>query len=389
MAHISVFIAFAAGLISFLNPCVLPLVPGFLGYLSGTASADPREGRWKIFRHSILFVLGFSFVFALVGALLGSALQGASFTIKIWLGRLSGLLIILFGCQLAGILKIRSFEAERRVPVKKGRFSPYLATFFFGAAFGLSWTPCVGLILGSVLALAISHPAASFFLLMSYALGMGVPFLVVGFFTAVAARMIQKMSRFLVVINKIAGIFFIILGFFVLSTFVRANLFSASSVPKGMRLSQGGSSAVELSVSGGFINTEPLVFKDLVGHKVILLDFWRFGCPNCQEMVPFVESWYRKYKGQGLVVIGVHSPETESEKNAHLVRVALRLLEITYPVLLDNEHRNLNMYNVIYWPTLVLIDAKGRIAARPIGAGGYKEIEAEIVGLLEKMKNGR
>jgi cytochrome c-type biogenesis protein len=389
MADMTIFVAFAAGLVSFLNPCVQPLVPGFLGYLSGTVPGDSGPGRWNIFRHSVFFVLGFSVVFALVGVLLGSALESASFAIRTWLGRLSGVLIILFGGQLVGILKIRSFDVEKKFSVSKGNFSPYVATFFFGAAFGLSWTPCVGLILGSVLALAISRPAASFILLMSYALGMGLPFLAVGFFSSVASKLIQKMGRFLVILNKVAGVFLIMLGIFLLSVFIRANPFPASQIPAEMNTARDGSLAVELSVSDGFINAEPPALKDLLGKKVILLDFWRFGCLHCQEMVPFIEAWHKKYKDEGLMVISIHSPELIGEKDAGNVRAAVRMLGITYPVLLDNDHRNLSMYNVIYWPTLVLIDASGRVAARHIGAGGYKEIEAEIVSLLEKLRHGQ
>jgi cytochrome c-type biogenesis protein len=395
MVDVSVGIAFVAGLLSFLNPCVLPLVPGFLGYLAGVVPGDTGAGRWKIFSHSLFFVLGFSVVFALIGVLLSTALQGISFSIKIWLGRLSGLLIILFGCQLAGILKIRSFETEKKIRVKdvgvedkKNLLVVYGTTFLFGAAFGLSWTPCVGLILGSVLALAASHPARSLLLLVSYALGMGVPFLVVGFFTGAALQAVQKMGRFLSGINKAAGVFLIGLGLFVFVSYARTYPFGMTHVPAGSHKTNSGSSVIELAPPDEFINTAPFALKDWLGRKVIVLDFWRFGCPNCLESVPYVEAWYQKYKDQGLVVVGVHSPELPGERDPKLVRAAVRMLGITYPVVTDNEYQNLNRFNVIYWPTIILIDVQGRVVARHIGAGGYKKIEDEIAGLVKKEGHG-
>ncbi len=214
--RISLAIAFGAGLLSFLNPCVLPLVPGFLGYLSGVSLAQTSAGRRRIFLCSCFFVLGFASVFALLGVLLNTVLQQVSFAAKEWLGRIGGIIIIVFGLNLLGLLEIPWLQREHGVRLRRGvQMSPYVFSFVFGAAFAVGWTPCVGAILGSILALAASRPAASFWLLLGYALGLGVPFLLTGLFASFTAKLIGGMNRHLGIINRLTGIFLILLGILV------------------------------------------------------------------------------------------------------------------------------------------------------------------------------
>ncbi|MDD5573625.1 MAG: cytochrome c biogenesis protein CcdA [Candidatus Omnitrophica bacterium] len=216
MDRISLVIAFGAGLLSFLNPCVLPLIPGFLGYLSGVSSTGFMEGRLRIFLCSCFFVLGFAAVFALLGVLLNTILQQISFTAREWLGRLGGTVIIVFGLHLLGLLEIPWLEKEHKVQLKSGmHLSPYVLSFVFGAVFAVSWTPCVGAILGSILALAANRPGESFWLLLSYALGLGIPFLLTGLFASFAAKLIGRLARYLWIIHRLTGVFLILLGILV------------------------------------------------------------------------------------------------------------------------------------------------------------------------------
>lgn len=209
MAEITLLIAFVAGLLSFLSPCVLPLVPGFLAYLSGVGIG---QGRFKTFANSVAYVLGFSSVFSLLGVLLNTVLQGVAYTVQIWLSRIGGLIIIGFGLFMTGLIKIPWLEKEHTI-TKKSRWSnSYLTSFMFGASFAVGWTPCVGAVLGTVLALAVSSPAIATGLLLSYSLGLGVPFLLVGLFTAQASAFIRKYAGFLKYFNIVVGILVIILG---------------------------------------------------------------------------------------------------------------------------------------------------------------------------------
>jgi len=123
----------------------LPLVPGFLGYLSGVLLTETSRGTPKVFYHTVFFVLGFSCVFALLGVLLNTIFLNVSYTVKVWLGRTGGTIIILFGLYLLGLLRFRFLETEQKIPLKGLSLPPTLFSFVFGAVFGVSWTPCVGL----------------------------------------------------------------------------------------------------------------------------------------------------------------------------------------------------------------------------------------------------
>ena len=209
MAELTFFIAFIAGLVSFLAPCIIPLVPAFLGYLAGTSVE--KASRWTLFGHSFLFVLGFGTVFAVLGVLLNSILSNVAYTAQVWLGRIAGIIIILFGLYLLGLIKPKFLQTEHKFKVHKFG-SKALTSFVFGAAFAVGWTPCVGAVLGSILALAASMPGESFVLLLGYSLGLGLPFLLVGLFAAEFLRFMQRNTSLLKYFNIVVGALILILG---------------------------------------------------------------------------------------------------------------------------------------------------------------------------------
>ena len=214
MAELTFILAFIAGIISFLSPCVLPLIPGFLGYLSGTSISGEQQHKTKLFFNSVAYVLGFSSVFALLGVLLNTILKTISYDVQLWLSRIGGLIIITFGLYLLGLVKLNFLQQERTINVKKFEVS-YITSFFFGAAFAVGWSPCVGAVLGSVFALAASQPGQSFALLLTYALGLGIPFLLVGLFASQALTVIRKYTYVLKYFNIVVGIFLVALGIMV------------------------------------------------------------------------------------------------------------------------------------------------------------------------------
>lgn len=138
MAQLSLLVVFLAGIASFLSPCVLPLIPGFLSYLSGTVGEHPD--RRKTFLSSVFYVLGFSIVFALLGVLLNSTLASISYGVQAWLSRIAGVLIIVFGLHLTGLITIPFLYQEKKLHVRRFH-SIYLTSFVFGAAFAVGWTP--------------------------------------------------------------------------------------------------------------------------------------------------------------------------------------------------------------------------------------------------------
>jgi len=133
--------------------------------------------------------------------------------------------------------------------------------------------------------------------------------------------------------------------------------------------------------AGHWINSEPLRLEDLRG-RVVLIEFWTFGCFNCRNTVPFVKSWDERYREQGLTVIGVHAPETGDESKIEDLRREVASLGINYPVVTDNDHQTLNAYDAYAWPTLFLLDKQGRIRRMRVGEGDYDETERQIQELL-------
>ena len=233
MVEVTIIVAFIAGIVSFVSPCVLPLIPGFLAYLSGT-SAGEHGSRLKVFLNSVAFVLGFSVIFALLGVLLNTILAGVSLKVLTWLSRIGGVIIIIFALYILGLIKISFLEREHKLKVTKKFSITYATSFVFGAAFAVGWTPCVSAILGSVLALTVTKPALGFVLLMSYALGLGIPFLIVGLFTTQATKVISKSATVLKYFNIVVGILLLMLGILVFTNKLNvvANFFAPSFLLK-------------------------------------------------------------------------------------------------------------------------------------------------------------
>lgn len=214
MANIPILVAFFAGIVSFLSPCILPIIPGFLAYLAGesSSSAAAQPSRGSIFLNSFFFVLGFSIVFALLGVLLNGALSHVAYAVQSWLAWIGGAIVIFFGLYLMRFFHIRFLERDHKMAMTAKFHSRYLTSFLFGFAFAAGWTPCVGPVLGGILGIAASAPGEAFWLLLSYAIGLGIPFLVVGLFVAQSADFINKYAAKLEYVNLVFGAILVVLG---------------------------------------------------------------------------------------------------------------------------------------------------------------------------------
>ena len=217
--------AFVAGLITFLAPCTLPLVPAYLGFISGDSTDDLKDpakakaARRKIFLNGVFFIIGFSAVFIVFGTLAG--IVGQSLTpFRIWLTRIGGVLVILFGLFMLGVFKLPFLQIDKRMKVpsflKIGKPSSSLA---IGSAFAFGWTPCVGPILGSILLLASTSTTAlqGSLLLTVFSAGLAVPFLLVAISFSHATKYIEKISIYLKWVSIVGGVFLILLGFLLLT----------------------------------------------------------------------------------------------------------------------------------------------------------------------------
>lgn len=225
MAEITLLLAFAAGLVSFLSPCVLPLIPAFLTYLAGSAAKvaekDAASARGAIFLSSVFFVLGFSVVFSLLGVLLQGVLSVIAYDLRTYLGYAGGSFIIFFGLLLTGLVKVDFLQREHKFTVKRTSHQ-YLTSFLFGAAFAVGWTPCVGAVLGGVLTLAATQPQTALPLMMAYSLGLGLPFLFSGLFLSRLTGFIRYLAPYLKTLNVLFGIVLIVLGILVFTNNLNA-----------------------------------------------------------------------------------------------------------------------------------------------------------------------
>ena len=207
-------IAFVAGVLSFLSPCVLPLVPSYLSFVTGMSLEDMREGshRRRVLLHAGLFVAGFSAIFVLLGA--GATYVGAFLLYNSeWIARVGGVVIVVFGLHLMGAFKLMPLLRERRVHLAD-KPAGYVGTFGVGAAFGAGWTPCIGPVLGAIMTMAASqeHIAAGMLLLLAYSLGLAVPFMLAALALERFLRGFRRFRRYLPAVQKVAGAFLIALG---------------------------------------------------------------------------------------------------------------------------------------------------------------------------------
>ena len=210
------FIALGAGLISFLSPCVLPLIPGYISYISGSSLNELVEKKNINLFPIVLFTVGFSIVFIIFGAastFLGQLLLQNSFELRI----IAGIIIIIFSLHIIGIINLKFLNYEKRIQTntKKNLFSPVV----IGAAFGFGWTPCIGPILGSILALAATEESINkgILLLFFYSLGLAIPFILSGYLIQRFLIFSKNFKKNINLVSKIGGIILLITGILILT----------------------------------------------------------------------------------------------------------------------------------------------------------------------------
>jgi len=226
MLESGIVVSALAGAGSFFSPCILPILPAFISYLSGTTINEiqntggeslslRKSTRLNIFLNTVYFVLGFSLVFAVLGVVLNSVLVNVGIGFQGILSSVGGVVIIAFGLYLILSTKLRQLNFEKRMTTLPRFKTSYITSFVFGAAFAAGWTPCVGPILGSTLTLAATAPGAAYNSLLAYSLGLGIPFLITGAFFSQATGIIRKMVKHLKYFNPAMGALLIVLGILV------------------------------------------------------------------------------------------------------------------------------------------------------------------------------
>lgn len=211
-ASIGLALAFGAGLLSFISPCVLPLIPSYLTFVTGVGFDDLGTKRRAALVHALLFVLGFTIIFVTLGAS-ATVLGRLLLHYRIWITRLGGALVVLFGLYLTGVVHIAAFDRERRVHLVNKPVG-YLGSVFVGIAFGAGWTPCLGPILGAILTYSAASADLSrgIPLLLAYSIGLAIPFLLAAVAVERFLETVTRLRPYLARVSQVSGVLLIVVG---------------------------------------------------------------------------------------------------------------------------------------------------------------------------------
>jgi len=409
--------AFIAGFVTILSPCILPILPVVL---SGSLTGD----KWRPYGVVAGFVGSFTF-FTLFLSIIVRATGISADSLRL----LSVLVIALFGISLIvpkcqEIVEKLFSKLAGAIP-SQGQRHGFWGGVAIGVSVGLIWTPCVGPILASVISLALSGSVSgtAIAITLAYSLGTAIPmFAIIQGGRTLLTRVpyllqntknIQRVFGVLMLLTAL-GIFFNVdrkFQTFILEKFpqygvgltqfednavVKTQIEQLRTTPmpeekRGKPMSDfienDLGSAPEFIPGGQWFNPpaggQPLTLKSLRG-KVVLVDFWTYTCINCIRTLPYLRSWHEKYKDKGLVIVGVHTPEFEFEKNADNVAKAIADFKLEYPIMQDNNYATWNAYANRYWPAKYFVDKNGKIRWTHFGEGAYDESEKWIQKLLEE-----
>ena len=410
MSILSVFIE---GLLSFFSPCVLPLIPVYIGYLSGGTLKTSEDGqmtydRKKVIVNTIFFVIGISMAFFVLG--FGISAVGRFFSgNQLVFARVGGIIVVLFGLYQLGFLGTnRILSGDYRLPVQfeKMTMSPITA-IFMGFVISFAWTPCIGPILSSVLIMAATAGSAAngFGLIAVYTLGYIIPFILVGFFTNTLLTFFSKHKNVVKYTVKIGGAILIVMGLLMftgkmngitsyLSSVSSSNIASEATVEEKADVVEEDEeenieeesdepapekiAAPDFTLTDQYGNTHTL--SDYRG-KIVFLNFWATWCPPCRAEMPDIQALFEEYEAMDdpdVVILGVAFPDYGNEESVEGITEFLEDNGYTYPVVMDTEAELILPYYITAYPTTFMIDPDGNVLGY-IPGGMTKDIMENVI----------
>ena len=407
---VPVLTVFLQGLLSFFSPCVLPLIPLYISYLSGGTQTVGKDGkiyfkRRKVMLNTLCFVIGISFAFFLLG--LGVSAIGTFFkSNQLLFARIGGILVVRFGLYQLGVLGTsRILGQERRLPFKLDvlAMSPITA-LIMGFTFSFAWTPCVGPALTSVLLMAASASTKlwGFLLIGVYTIGFVLPFLAVGLFTTKLLEFFKAHVKVVRYTAKIGGVLMIFMGILMFTGKMNAVTgYLSSGAPvtveeqkeneetadaeEKQETESGLTPAIDFILTDQYGNTHKL--SDYKG-KTVFLNFWATWCSPCRAEMPDIQKLYESAETEGedaLVVLGVAAPNLGNEKSEEEIKAFLEENGYTYPVLMDTTGEVFMSYGVNAFPTTFMITREGEV----FGYASGQLNEATMKSIVEQTMSGK
>ena len=390
---LSIAISFAAGVLSFLSPCVLPLVPGYISLISGVSIDNLKQGmssRRAVIVNSLAFNAGLSVIFLLLGTTAG--LVGSAITSNPWVRIIGGIIIIVFGLQLIGLLKISALYKDTRF-FSDDKPRGFWGSAALGIAFAAGWTPCIGPILGGIIGLAATSGGWKSGLVLSacYSTGLAVPFLLTGLGINKFLGFYKNFRKHLHKVEVASGIVLICVGVLVMtgqSTLLTNSRFIAwipnleglftlkTSTPTPPPPDANAKFEPAPDVEFQTLAGAPFRIKELQG-QVVLLNFWATYCVPCREEIPALNKLQSELQAQGLKIVGASVDDTIEGVNMYQEEVA----KFEYQVLIGGSDVKAK-YSAAQLPTTYLIDRQGRIRQKIIGARDKAGWEAAVKPLL-------
>lgn len=389
--NINFLFVFLEGLISFLSPCVLPLIPLYMGYLAGNGKIVDSDGnikyvRKKVLINTIFFVLGISTSFFIMGMSVTS-LSSFFKSNNLLFSKIAGIVIMILGLFQLGILKFEFLQMNHKLNLKlpDKKMNPVIA-YVMGFLFSFAWTPCVGPALSSVLILASSAKSelTGNLLVLLYTAGFSVPFLVLGVFTTQALNFIKKNRNIMKYTIKTGGIIMLIMGVMTFTGWINdisgyMNKISNNSISEDMQKKNDENKdyystdnseeknetgrelteAIDFTLTDQYGNIHKL--SDYKG-KTVFLNFWATWWTPCRMEMPHIEELYSEYNknNDDIVILALAQPGG-SEKNIEGIKDFLKKNNYTYPVVFDESGRIFSSYSIQSLPTTYMINKEGKV----------------------------
>jgi cytochrome c-type biogenesis protein len=408
---VSFILVFLEGILSFFSPCIIPLIPVYMGYLAGSGKKVDEDGtiifeRKKVFFHTMFFVLGISFSFFILGMSF-TALGSFFSSNKLLLTRVGGILILLLGLFQLGIFDFSFLQKERKIDINftDKKMNPVIA-LIMGFTFSYAWTPCIGPALSSILIMASGATTSAIgnMLVFVYAIGFLIPFLLLGLFNTQVLNFLKSRKKLLKYTIKVGGAILIIMGVMIFTGWMNgvsgylnsisnnkqntsqeiedksdsvnnsdATVSNNEMTSENQATEDGNTASEEKDVLPAFDFTltdqygNKHTLSDYKG-KVVFLNFWATWCPPCNKELPDIEELYKEYNlnKDEVVFLGIANPSSEEYPNNQDVGKEeivsfLEDKEYTFPTLFDETGELLQSYNITAFPTTFIIDKEGNI----------------------------